>query len=116
MHISWRVRDQHIEKIKQQYLDYVWQQTLKAEKYAKPGANAQILLIHANLLNSHCLGDLIKMYKDHGYKFVSLAHALAHQVSLTKVSKRSKQETFSQLDLTWLFFNGYPVHLEIDTL
>jgi hypothetical protein len=36
----------------------------------------QILLIHANLLNSLCLGDIIELYRTNGYKFISLADAL----------------------------------------
>jgi peptidoglycan/xylan/chitin deacetylase (PgdA/CDA1 family) len=37
---------------------------------------AQILLIHANFLNSVYLGDLAKMFRDRGYSFVSLETAL----------------------------------------
>ena len=36
----------------------------------------QILLIHANLLNSYCLADILELYKKNGYKFISLADAL----------------------------------------
>ena len=36
----------------------------------------QIILLHANLLNSHFLGDIIQMYRDHGYKFITLEEAL----------------------------------------
>ena len=75
LHISWRVRGQYLNSIKQQYLAYIWAQTLKAEKHS--GNNGkQILLIHSNLLNSHCLGDIIAMYKKHGYKFITLGEAL----------------------------------------
>ncbi len=38
----------------------------------------QILLIHANLLNSLCLGDIINMYEEKGYKFISLEEALGN--------------------------------------
>ncbi len=76
--IHWRVRPQYVNKIKNQYLAYIWQQTKKAERKSKHGSR-QILLIHSNLLNSHCLGDIIKMYQSHGYKFVTLQQALENQ-------------------------------------
>ncbi len=75
LNISWRVRGQYLNSIKQQYLAYIWAQTLKAEKNSKSNGK-QILLIHSNLLNSHCLGDIIAMYKKHGYKFITLGEAL----------------------------------------
>lgn len=75
LNINWRVRAQYLKKIKSQYLAYIWQQTLKAERHARNGSK-QILLIHSNLLNSHCLNDIIQMYKNHGYKFVTLQEAL----------------------------------------
>jgi peptidoglycan/xylan/chitin deacetylase (PgdA/CDA1 family) len=75
LHISWRVRDQYLNQIKRQYLDYIWQQTLRAEK-RNHDSGKQILLIHANLLNSHVLGDIIQMYKNNGYRFISLTEAL----------------------------------------
>lgn len=74
--IHWRNRDKHLNRIKQRYLDYIWRQTLKAEKKAHGKPVKQILLIHANLLNSHALGDIIQMYKDHGYEFITLSDAL----------------------------------------
>lgn len=76
LRINWRIRDQHIARIKQQYLTYVWNQTLKAEKRAKSNPVKQILLVHANLLESQALGDLIDMYKRNGYVFISLTDAL----------------------------------------
>ncbi|KTD21575.1 polysaccharide deacetylase family protein [Legionella londiniensis] len=76
--IHWRQRNQYLNSIKQRYLNFIWNQTLKAEKKAKNGATTQILLIHANLLNSHFLGDVIQMYKDKGYRFVSLDEALSN--------------------------------------
>ena len=35
-----------------------------------------ILLIHANLLNSFVLGDIIEMYQKNGYKIIKLEDAL----------------------------------------
>lgn len=77
--IPYRKRAQSIGQFKKRYLAYIWKQTLAAERRTKKtdGQPAkQILLIHANLLNSMCLEDVIQMYKKNGYKFISLADAL----------------------------------------
>ena len=61
------------------YLDFIWQQTLKAEehsRYAHKPNEAQILLIHANLLNAYVLPDIINLYKQNGFNLVSLEDAL----------------------------------------
>lgn len=61
------------------YLDFIWQQTLKAEehsRYARKPDQAQILLIHANLLNAYVLPDIINLFKQNGFGFVSLEEAL----------------------------------------
>lgn len=61
------------------YLDFIWQQTLLAENFNRqnPKANKnQILLIHANLLNAYVLPDIINLYKQHGFNFISLSAAL----------------------------------------
>ncbi|KTD25011.1 polysaccharide deacetylase [Legionella lansingensis] len=61
------------------YINFIWQQTLKAEEHSrlahKP-EQAQILLIHANLLNAYVLPDIISLYKQNGYTFVRLEEAL----------------------------------------
>lgn len=73
LHIPERFRDDaHLSKIKQQYLDYIWRQTQFAEQHH----TKQILLVHANLLNSYFIGDVIQMYKNNGYRFISLNEAL----------------------------------------
>lgn len=77
--IPYRQRAQRLEQFKKRYLAFIWQQTLKAEKRAKKidgQPTKQILLIHANLLNSLCLDDIIKLYKSNGYKFITLDEAL----------------------------------------
>ncbi len=78
MHIPWRLRLAHLTQFKKNYLSYIWRQTQRAEASAlKKGLpNTQILLIHANVLNSLCLGDILKMYRDKGYEFISLEEAL----------------------------------------
>ncbi|MFZ4077524.1 MAG: polysaccharide deacetylase family protein [Legionellaceae bacterium] len=75
-HIAYRARPAALPAMKKRYLDYIWNQTLRAEKRANGKPVKQILLLHANLLNSHFLGDVIALYKAHGYKFITLAQAL----------------------------------------
>lgn len=77
--IPYRQRASRLPQFKKRYLDFIWQQTLKAEQRAKKNTSSstkQILLIHANLLNSLCLNDIIAMYRQKGYTFISLADAL----------------------------------------
>lgn len=74
--VPFRTRENYAQKIKGEYLAYIWKQTLKAEKRAKDQPVKQILLIHANLLNSYLLGDVIQMYKNNGYTFITLTEAL----------------------------------------
>lgn len=74
--VPFRSREAYINKMKARYLAYIWDQTLRAEKRANDQPVKQILLIHANLLNSYVLDDIIKMYKQKGYTFISLTEAL----------------------------------------
>ncbi len=74
--VNWHHRADRLEKIKQRYLSYIWKQTEIAEKMAHGKPTKQILLLHANLLNSHLMGDVIQLYKEHGYRFISLEEAL----------------------------------------
>jgi peptidoglycan/xylan/chitin deacetylase (PgdA/CDA1 family) len=72
-------RRAYLEELKPFYLDFIWQQTLRAEEhnqYHHDTKQAQILLIHANLLNAYVLPDIISLYKEHGYTFVNLETAL----------------------------------------
>ncbi|MGQ3891943.1 polysaccharide deacetylase family protein [Legionella sp. CNM-4043-24] len=72
-------RRKFIETLKLAYIDFIWQQTLLAEEkshYSKKSDQAQILLIHANLLNAYVLPDIINLYQQNGYTFVSLDEAL----------------------------------------
>lgn len=76
--VNWRLRDKKVEGIRKHYLAYIEKQTERAEKKMEKNGQAgkQILLIHANLLNSYCLGDIIELYKARGYRFISLEEAL----------------------------------------
>lgn len=72
-------RRSYLEDLKPFYLDFIWQQTLHAEEHSQFHRNteqAQILLIHANLLNAYVLPDIIDLYRKNGYQFVSLEDAL----------------------------------------
>lgn len=71
-------RRTYLDELKPFYLDFIWQQTLQAEEYNQyhHTQQAQILLIHANLLNAYVLPDIINLYKEHDYTFVSLEEAL----------------------------------------
>ncbi|MCP0913652.1 MULTISPECIES: polysaccharide deacetylase family protein [Legionella] len=96
MSIHWRSREKNLEPIKRRYLSYIWNQTLRAEKKANGKPVKQILLIHANLLNSFCMSDIIQMYKDNGYKFITLSEALTPSPSefkstIPSISAANKQ-------------------------
>ena len=75
--VPYRAREKYIQNtMKKRYLDYIWHATLRAEKRANGQPVKQILLIHANVLNSYLLGDIIQMYKQNGYTFITLTEAL----------------------------------------
>ncbi len=105
LRVSWRDRAQYLSQIKKEYLDYIWRQTLIAEKRSGGGQTKQILLVHANLLNSHFLGDVIKMYKSNGYRFISLNEALTNiapqePTALEPINNSAAKDT--EHDYTWL--------------
>ncbi|BCA94453.1 polysaccharide deacetylase [Legionella antarctica] len=100
--IPFRAREAYIlHKLKPRYLAYIWKQTLRAEKKSKGQSSKQILLIHANLINSYLLGDILEMYQKNGYKFISLTEALknpAPTISLPSFleSARTQSEVLSE--------------------
>ncbi|WP_232505553.1 polysaccharide deacetylase family protein [Legionella clemsonensis] len=72
-------RRNFLKILKECYINFIWQQTLKAEEHnrlAHKSDQAQILLIHANLLNAYVLPDIINLYKQNGFSFISLEEAL----------------------------------------
>ena len=83
-------RRKFLTVLKPCYLNFIWQQTLIAEEHSrynhKP-EEAQILLIHANLLNAYALPDIINLYKQNGFSFVSLEEALKSDNAVPKWSK-----------------------------
>jgi peptidoglycan-N-acetylglucosamine deacetylase len=68
-----------LSQFKQRYVNFVWEQTKKAEQKQQCRVGKQIILLHANVLNSLFLGDLLQMYAGHGYRFISLDDALQPQ-------------------------------------
>ncbi len=89
--VAYRARPKYLPKLKKQYLNYIWKQTLRAEKRAKGKPVKHILLLHANLLNSHFLGDIIKMYREHGYKFITLEEALKEPATSIPLDQASAE-------------------------
>ena len=102
LHIPWRVRKQHLNEIKQQYLNFIWKQTLRAAKN-HPGKK-QILLVHSNLLNSLFLGDVIQMYKKNGYKFITLGEALQdNPAEVQEATPNNEPDNLDDVDdLEWM--------------
>ncbi len=86
-----RLRAQKIKKLKPQYLAYIWNETLKTQNSKR---TKQILLIHANLLNSYCMNDIIEMYKKNGYRFISLSEALNQRPAPSLPTEKFKEELF----------------------
>lgn len=133
--IAYRNREKSIPQFKKQYLAYIWKQTLRAEKSAKKVDGKpikQILLLHANLLNSYCLGDIIEMYKKNGYKFITLEEALKgntaqpiHDSALVPAPKLPEQHTLGsqepfqqlkQLPLAYVFVSWIQGYKELATV
>lgn len=98
--IAYRQRPASLPQFKKRYLAFIWQQTLRAENKAqklngKPIKH--ILLLHANLLNSLCLGDIIDMYKSNGYKFITLDEALKANAAM-KLDEENKAAAEEKAD------------------
>lgn len=97
-------RRAYLDELKPFYLDFIWQQTLRAEEHNQYHHNpeqAQILLIHANLLNAYVLPDIIAMYKENGYTFVNLQNALKtlkHPVRCSKPQLHPQPQPQSEND------------------
>ncbi|WP_019217216.1 polysaccharide deacetylase family protein [Legionella tunisiensis] len=85
--------------LKVAYIDFIWQQTLKAEEHARynhKSDQAQILLIHANLLNAYVLPDIINLYKQNGFTFVSLEDALDTSAPIKCLLRRKYLKVMSR--------------------
>ena len=89
--VPYRAREAYVNKLKSSYLAFIWSQTLKAEKRANGQPVKQILLIHANLLNSYVLGDIIQLYKKNGYSFITLTEALKNPAPILSYPAPEKE-------------------------
>lgn len=79
LHIHWRRRNQYLNSFRKKYINYIWRQTKRAERNAMSRVHRpikQILLIHMNTLNSYFIQDIIDLYRQHGYRFISLPEAM----------------------------------------
>ena len=100
-------RRNYLNELKPFYLDFIWQQTLKAEEHTQYHHNpeqAQILLIHANLLNAYVLPDIIQLYKEKGYSFVNLEEALKtfkETMHCSKSKNKAEQLAKNQTDIAY---------------
>lgn len=87
---SVRKYEKNLNYFKKRYLNFIWRQTVKAERRAErhglKNAN-HILLLHANLVNSFFLDDIIEMYQQKGYKLISLSEALKNPAIPLNASK-----------------------------
>lgn len=90
LRIHWRDRSQRLPGLKANYLAYINQQINKAEK-RHPDGGAEILLIHANLLNSHCMNDVIQLFKKRGYRFITLDEALSYRLQDQHVIEQAQE-------------------------
>jgi peptidoglycan-N-acetylglucosamine deacetylase len=94
-------RRDYLNELKPFYLDFIWQQTVKAEdhnQYHHTTDQAQILLIHANLLNAYVLPDIINLYKEQGYEFVSLEEALSSFKNITLCKNNKTKQRIANSD------------------
>jgi len=93
--VNWKHREERLEGIKKDYLAFIDKQITEAEKLHGP-ERPEILLVHANLLNSHAMGEVIDLFKNRGYRFISLEEALR----LQKEQDLAKEKAKNQVALT----------------
>lgn len=100
--VSQNERRGFLNVLKPCYIDFIWQQTLKAEEHnreARRTDQAQILLIHSNLLNAYVLPDIINLYRQNGFTFVSLEDALkTFRGNPKPPAKQRKSKTDSNIE------------------
>ncbi|MEM6317886.1 MAG: polysaccharide deacetylase family protein [Bacteroidota bacterium] len=99
-HVSLRAKDSlQMKKIGASYVEYMEAMTAFYESNAQTLFGrpiAHTLLIHANALNGDYLDELLAMYQQRGYQFVSLKTALEDEAYL------SKDEFVGRGGITWL--------------
>lgn len=77
--IPWRLRPSRLAYLRQRYLNRINYSINKAEKMTMQLANRpvkQIFLIHMNTLNSHFLRDVIQLFRERGYHFITVPEAM----------------------------------------
>lgn len=87
------------DKIGRDYIEYMEQKLLFYEGQSIKLFNrhiAQTLLIHASLLNATYLNQLVAMFKQHGYTFVSQSEVLKDPAYASEVTK------FGEYGISWL--------------
>lgn len=94
LHINWRDRPKRLDGLKANYLAYINQQINITEK-KHPDGGAEILLIHANLLNSHCMNDVIQVFKKRGYRFISLDEAVSYRAAHQQITASEHEQPIS---------------------
>ena len=90
------------------YIDYMERKLKYFEKQSNKlfGRNIrQILLIHANAINSDYLNELAIMYESNNYKFVSISKALEDKAYLTSIVVFNRNWGISWLD-RWALSQG----------
>lgn len=105
-------RRAYLEELKPFYLEFIHNQTLKAEQYTQyhhHPQQSQILLIHANLLNAYVLPDIIQLYKHEGYELVSLEDALRTFPSTFQCKNSSDSMAWSELEMDAIRDTNTPV-------
>jgi peptidoglycan/xylan/chitin deacetylase (PgdA/CDA1 family) len=88
-----------MDRIGSDYLSYMEKKLVYFEGQSDSlfGRNiSQVLLIHASLLNADYLGQLIDIYRDHNYFFVSIDQALQDPAFLTPVT------VYGNWGISWL--------------
>jgi len=77
--VPYSARKSRLPYFRQRYLNRVRNNIHKAERQTEKKAGRpvkQIFLIHMNLLNAYFLGDIIQLFRDEGYKFITVPEAL----------------------------------------
>lgn len=103
--VPFRSREAYVQKIKGEYLAYILKQTVKAEKIANGRPVKQILLIHANLLNSYLLSDVIQLFKYRGYQFITLTEALKNPAPALNAPEEADKPHDNPLQSSFLEFS-----------
>jgi len=88
-----------MRQIRNDFVEYIEKKVAYYEKQSQTlfGRNiSQILLLHASLLNSDCVGLLAEMFKKKNYEFVSINKVLKDKVYQTPVT------VYGNLGISWI--------------